>query len=216
MEYKLYAVLFKVNESEDEKYDCSLEPISLIEGKYNEETGIFTDELGIERLIYDNPSFINNSIEHVVGELISRKELKNEFPELTSIIELKKAYFNFVQRYKIYGKYNPITGIVFPVPALPVNFIFKFIGIFLIISFVFLLNFNNLMKLLISVLTFSKPTRLSKESISSFTLATISSIDFPWNIFSYIICSSLCVSSLIVVNISIILETSFTLLNWFL
>lgn len=112
MEKKMYAVLFEVNGIIDGEFDCSFNPISLIEGMYNEETGVFTDELGIERFIYISPEFLTNEEKYVIGELATRRELKEQFPELTTANELKKAYFNWIEQATYYGKYNSLTGLV--------------------------------------------------------------------------------------------------------
>lgn len=114
-EQKMYAILFGVNEIENVQemdYDCYLEPIAVVTGHYDSEFDTFVDDNGEERYSYSNPEFIENSAKYVVGEIRTLKDIKKFFPEITSTLDLKKAYFNWSKGGRYYCKYNPIADIV--------------------------------------------------------------------------------------------------------
>lgn len=109
MEQKMYAVLCEIIREDREYHDFELRPISIIEGEYDETRKIFTDTSKKEIFVYDNPKIIDETNSYTVIEIISIDEIKEMFPDVTDIDQLKELYFAWAIECEYFGIYNSNT-----------------------------------------------------------------------------------------------------------
>lgn len=106
MSSREYAVLFR-KEAISLDYNIYLfKPVTIIEGISDTKTGIFLDELNIERGIFTDSELLLSDAEECVGYIMTEEEILQLYPNARSIEEAKVMFNDNLMDYMIMGIYD--------------------------------------------------------------------------------------------------------------
>lgn len=98
-----YGVLLSKTVFADEV--VNFRPITIIEGEYDEEEGVFLDQIFSEYYSFNNLAVLETDVNEVVGYVIKESELL-ELEKTNDIVEAKTLYLQRMLKYLHFGMYD--------------------------------------------------------------------------------------------------------------